>query len=453
MADDVTLPGTGTVVASDDVGGVQYQKVKLFDSTNGSSTEIGTTSNPLKVAEIESDCTSVLSTTITTASVTSGIDTTGYGALVWQISGVWQGNCFFEASNDNTTWDTILVFSRDNLSLQDIITSGGLYTIRPSGKYVRLNVTNITGSMTVNAIGREAEGISAADVLSLAMDASNGTPLNVALQGTRGLVVDQLPEGGIRTGLTTRNYRGFSNVVGTVMVQPVFCGDMNSFSVAWRAALAANIDVQIQMPDGAWASVWGNVAGQTINVGSAAAPNNSGGQPAFFSGLLYGAQYVRLVHGATTTNVHALMQLSNGSPATFQIAGALTVQQPTAGNLTCTNTPATPTAATNLNSAATTNATSVKASAGRIMALSATNNGAAVCFLKLYNKASAPTVGTDTPVQVLSIPANGVPLNLNCGPLGLQFSTGIAYAITNLIGDADTTAIAAGQVKLMMSYV
>ena len=29
MADDVTLPGIGTVVAADDVGGVLYQKMKL----------------------------------------------------------------------------------------------------------------------------------------------------------------------------------------------------------------------------------------------------------------------------------------------------------------------------------------------------------------------------------------------------------------------------------------
>lgn len=35
MADDVTLPGTGAVVASDDVAGVQYQKIKLFASSNG----------------------------------------------------------------------------------------------------------------------------------------------------------------------------------------------------------------------------------------------------------------------------------------------------------------------------------------------------------------------------------------------------------------------------------
>jgi hypothetical protein len=37
MVDNVTLPGTGEVIASDDVSGVQYQRVKLVVSTDGSS--------------------------------------------------------------------------------------------------------------------------------------------------------------------------------------------------------------------------------------------------------------------------------------------------------------------------------------------------------------------------------------------------------------------------------
>jgi hypothetical protein len=49
MADNVTLPGTGEVVATDDIGGVQYQQMKLVDSTPNSTTPVGTDSNPLPV--------------------------------------------------------------------------------------------------------------------------------------------------------------------------------------------------------------------------------------------------------------------------------------------------------------------------------------------------------------------------------------------------------------------
>ena len=39
MADNVTLPGTGRVVASDDVGGVDYQRVKVSHGADGSAVD------------------------------------------------------------------------------------------------------------------------------------------------------------------------------------------------------------------------------------------------------------------------------------------------------------------------------------------------------------------------------------------------------------------------------
>jgi hypothetical protein len=53
MADNITIPTTGSGdatpdVATDDVGGVHYQKVKLYDSTADSSTGLST-SNGMKV--------------------------------------------------------------------------------------------------------------------------------------------------------------------------------------------------------------------------------------------------------------------------------------------------------------------------------------------------------------------------------------------------------------------
>lgn len=50
MADNVTLPGTGEVIATDDIGGVQYQMMKLVDATLNSTTPIGTEANPLPAA-------------------------------------------------------------------------------------------------------------------------------------------------------------------------------------------------------------------------------------------------------------------------------------------------------------------------------------------------------------------------------------------------------------------
>jgi hypothetical protein len=50
MADNVTLPGTGAAVASDDVSGVHFQKVKLDGGGDGASAPItGDTANGLDV--------------------------------------------------------------------------------------------------------------------------------------------------------------------------------------------------------------------------------------------------------------------------------------------------------------------------------------------------------------------------------------------------------------------
>lgn len=49
MADNVTLPGAGDVVATDDVGGAHYQIVKIASGADGTATPV-TTSDPLPMA-------------------------------------------------------------------------------------------------------------------------------------------------------------------------------------------------------------------------------------------------------------------------------------------------------------------------------------------------------------------------------------------------------------------
>lgn len=100
---------------------------------------------------------------------------------------------------------------------------------------------------------------------------------------------------------------------------------------------------------------------------------------------------------------------------------------------------------------ATTNATSVKASAGELYAWYFTNSGSAWRYLKLYDKASAPTVGTDTPILTLGIPPGG---GANCELFyGVSFTLGIAYAVTTGAADSDTTAPGANEVILHLFYV
>jgi hypothetical protein len=69
-----------------------------------------------------------------------------------------------------------------------------------------------------------------------------------------------------------------------------------------------------------------------------------------------------------------------------------------------------------------------------------------VKFLKLYNKASAPTVGTDIPFLTIALPPSNAVCSLQF-EMGLYFNLGLSFAITGADGDSDTTAVAAGDVK------
>jgi hypothetical protein len=96
-----------------------------------------------------------------------------------------------------------------------------------------------------------------------------------------------------------------------------------------------------------------------------------------------------------------------------------------------------------LSAAASTNATSAKASPGYLHKVVGYNAAASARYLKIYNKASAPTVGTDTPVMTFYLPATtAFALDLD----GVHFSAGIAYALTTGGADADTGALTAGDV-------
>lgn len=105
-----------------------------------------------------------------------------------------------------------------------------------------------------------------------------------------------------------------------------------------------------------------------------------------------------------------------------------------------------------LTSAATTNATNVKATAGRVYSIVLSNANASARFFKLYSKASAPTVGTDIPIATFQVAANSDRI-IDFGPFGLQIAAGIGYAVTGLIADSDTTAITASDFKVIVSYV
>ena len=107
-----------------------------------------------------------------------------------------------------------------------------------------------------------------------------------------------------------------------------------------------------------------------------------------------------------------------------------------------------------LVSAATTNATVIKASAGTLGHISASNVNAAARYLKFYNKATTPTVGTDVPVLTYIIPGNtaGAGTNIPLPPQGINFSTGISFATTTEATDAGSTGVAVSEIVINYAF-
>lgn len=132
---------------------------------------------------------------------------------------------------------------------------------------------------------------------------------------------------------------------------------------------------------------------------------------------------------STTRNV-----VVQGSPANFQMQGML------AANGTITS-------ATldfrSLSLVAT--GVNVKSSNGKAFTFTITNTNASIVWVKFYNKNTAPTVGTDTPVLTYGIQPNST---FNCidSTLGVWFSAGIGIACTTVQSDGDSTAPTANTV-------
>ncbi len=86
----------------------------------------------------------------------------------------------------------------------------------------------------------------------------------------------------------------------------------------------------------------------------------------------------------------------------------------------------------------------VKASAGQLYGYALFNTTASARFVKLYNKATAPT-SADTPVLRIYVPPLGG-ANVPMGGVGAAFSLGLALRITTGAGDSDTGSCSANDV-------
>ena len=99
------------------------------------------------------------------------------------------------------------------------------------------------------------------------------------------------------------------------------------------------------------------------------------------------------------------------------------------------------------------NAASIKGSAGQVYHISVFNNGSTIAYLKLYNTATAPDVGSLSTVDVIMIPGNasgaGVEKEI---ANGVSYSSGIGIGLTQGMSDLDKTSATASAYIVTVYY-
>jgi len=108
------------------------------------------------------------------------------------------------------------------------------------------------------------------------------------------------------------------------------------------------------------------------------------------------------------------------------------------------------------SSTASTNATSVKGSAGSVFNIIVHNThggggGGSAIALRFYDKATAPVVGTDVPMIIIHI-GSGTSKELNFTS-GITFKNGIAYSITAGNALLDATPVSADGAQVYIGYI
>lgn len=97
-----------------------------------------------------------------------------------------------------------------------------------------------------------------------------------------------------------------------------------------------------------------------------------------------------------------------------------------------------------LVSAASTNDTLIRTGAIRLFGVILTNDAAGSLYVKYYNKATQPVVGTDIPVLTFCVKTKES-INLDFGDDGILFDKGLGIGITGAIPDNDTTNTGANE--------
>lgn len=100
------------------------------------------------------------------------------------------------------------------------------------------------------------------------------------------------------------------------------------------------------------------------------------------------------------------------------------------------------------------NSTLIAAGEHTVLSIQVAGINAAPAYLKLYDKSTAPTCGTDTPKKVIMIPAAATAANgaVNNVSTVAQFSAGLGICVVVGIADNDNTSVASANFNINIDW-
>lgn len=348
----------------------------------------------------------------------------------------------FNYGFNGITWDRLQVDGTKNLKVNCVTgCSASSGTGSNNADAVVVVTTGLTGTETF------PYGFNGTTWDRLQVDASKFLKVNVSASLPAGTNV----VGGVTQSGTWTVQPG--NTANTTPWLATINQGGNSASVTVANALKVDNSAVTQPISGAvsQSGTWTVATNADGTVAAGAAPSK---------GLLTDCQFNTSLPTLTTTQVAALQCTSNAElkvnvdnaisltgalPAGTNLLGAVRVRPDTANGLTPSK----------VISAASTNSTLISTGAHNVYLAATGNTGAGVAFLKVYDKSTAPTCGTDTPKLTFIIPGNAAGAGSNIplgGDIGFSVTSGLGICITGVVTDADTTAVAANQVVVDLLY-
>lgn len=462
MADDVTLPGTGDIVAADEIGGSKYQRVKLIYGDNGVNAGDVSTANPLPVS-----LASVPSHAVTNA-----------GTFPVQVDG--SALTSLQLIDDVVLAEDAIHSSGDKGVMSLAVRADADAALSSSGDYHPL-IVNEEGRLKVSTVPADlaaTTGTITANAQTVVVDVTKASNVCLYVTGTFStinLTFEASIDGGT-TWFAVQMVRSNANTVelttGNLSAAPAYSWEASvnaytNFRVRATAFTSGTMNVRI-LP-GVYATepvIATQTTPVTVSSGTVTTVTNITNQghiadnAAFTDGttrlMMNGYIFDEVAGTALTENDGAAARVDNKRAQVHVIEDATTRGQRlavnAAGAAAVNHVAATAGGATmaRIKTGASNNLTSVKASAGQVYGYHLFNRTAGELFVKLYNKASAPVVASDTPVYTIPLPPyGGVALTF---PMGIAFKTGIAYAIVGGVADTNATSTAADDVHGVLLY-